>query len=158
MPKALNPTIPPADLPAPPAPGSGVAVLAFLEGIKNWIDFLNPENVARTATSDGSTTGTIVQGTRFVTVTVTDANHIIKLPPPVVGHIVILHNGATAYKLQSTDPSNIGINGGAGSSYKSTIPASSTCVMICVGATGATAWKGFYLDADSDVAKVPAAA
>ncbi len=155
MSKALNPTIPPADLPAPPAPGSGAAALEFMAGIKNWIDFLNPENVARTATSDGSTTGTIVQGTRFVTVTSSDANHIIVLPPPVVGHIVILNNGATGYELRTSAPATIGINGGTGASAESAIAANNTVVMICVSATS---WKGFFLDADSDLAKVEVAA
>ena len=155
MSKELNPTIPPANLPAPPPPGSGTAVLEFLAGVRNWLDFLNPENVARTATSDGSTTGTIVQGTRFVTVTSSDANHIIVLPPPVVGHILILHNGSTGYELRTSAPATIGINGGTGSSAESAIAANSTVVMICVSATS---WKGFFLDADSDLAKVEAAA
>lgn len=126
-----------------------------MAGVKNWIDFLNPESVARTATSDGSTTGTIVQGTRFVTVTSSDANHIIVLPSPVVGHIVILHNGATGYELRTSAPATIGINGGTGASAESAIPANSTAIMICVSATS---WKGFYLDADSDLAKVEVAA
>jgi len=156
MPKALNPTIPPADLPVPPAPGSGVSVLEFLTGVRNWLDFLNPENVARTATADGTTTGTIVQGTRFVTVTSSDANHIIVLPPPVPGHILILQNGATGYELRSNAPSTVFINADAGGgAVESAIPANSTVIMICVSATK---WKGFYLDADSDLAKVEAAA
>ena len=90
-----------------------------------------------------------------MTVTSSDANHIIVLPPPVVGHILILHNGSTGYELRTSAPATIGINGGTGSSAESAIAANSTVVMICVSATS---WKGFFLDADSDLAKVEAAA
>lgn len=113
--------------------------------------------VARTATADGLTTGTIADGglLQFVVVTSADANNIIVLPTPTPGTIVILHNGATGYELRSSSPTTVAINGGTGSGAESAIAANSTCIMICVTAT---AWKGFFLDADSDVAKVEAAA
>ena len=84
-----------------------------------------------------------------------DANKIIILPAPVPGTIVILHNGATGYELRSDAPNTVAINGGTGSAGESAIPANSTVFMICVTTT---AWKGFFLDADSDLAKVEAAA
>lgn len=113
--------------------------------------------VARTATADGTTTGTIADAGLIQTVIVTcdDANKIIILPTPTPGRIVILHNGATGYELRSSAPASVAINAGTGVAAESAIAANSTCVMICVTST---AWKGFFLDADSDVAKVEAAA
>ena len=114
--------------------------------------------VSRTATADGLTTGTIADAglIQFVTVTATDANHIIVLPSPVPGTIVVLHNGATGYELRSNAPATVLINAGAGgAAVESAIAANSTCIMICVTSL---AWKGFFLDADSDLAKVEAAA
>lgn len=111
---------------------------------------------ARTATAaPGGTTGVISAGTTHVTVTSDDANKVITLPTPVVGTIIVLHNGATGYELRSDTPASVAINAGTGANAESAIPANSTCVMICVTTT---AWKGFFLDADSDVAKVEAAA
>lgn len=114
--------------------------------------------VARTATADGLTTGTIADGGRLQHVTVTaggDADAIIVLPTPTPGTIVVLHVGATGFELRSSAPASVAINGGTGATAESAIPANSTCVMICVSAT---AWKGFYMDADGDLAKVEAAA
>ena len=110
---------------------------------------------AVTATTTGATTGTILPGITFVSVTTDSSSKKVILPAPVVGTRIILHNTtSTAYKLQTSAPASIGINGGLGSTAASTIPADSTCVLYCVTATS---WKGFYMDADSDVAKVPAA-
>ncbi len=116
---------------------------------------VNVTATARTATSAGATTGTIAAGTSFVVVTCDDANKIIILPAAVPGTIVILHNGSTGYELRSSAPATIAINGGTDTAAESAIPANSTVFMICVTTT---AWKGFFLDADSDVAKVEAAA
>lgn len=113
--------------------------------------------VARTATADGLTTGTIADAglLQFVQVTVSDANHIIVLPTPTPGRIVILNNGATGYELRSSTPASVAINGGSGADAESAIAANSTVIAICISAT---AWKAFFLDADADVAKVEAAA
>lgn len=113
--------------------------------------------VARTATADGLTTGTVADAGRLqhVTVTSADANHIVVLPTPTPGTIVVLHVGATGFELRSSAPATVAINGGAGADAESAIAADSTCVMVCVSAT---AWKGFFLDADGDLAKVEAAA
>lgn len=110
-----------------------------------------------TATADGTGTGAITQATQrgYYTVTSGNSAHIVTLPAPVVGKEVILDVGANGFKLQTTAPATIGINGGTGASAKSTIAANSTCFLICVSATS---WKGYFLDADSDVAKVAAAA
>ncbi len=114
--------------------------------------------VARTATADGTTTGTIAAKGRFQHITVTaggDANSIIILPTPTPGTQIVLHVGATGFELRSSDPATIAINGGTGASAESAIPANSTVFMTCVSAT---AWKGYYMDADGDLAKVEAAA
>lgn len=113
--------------------------------------------VARTATSDGLTTGTIADAGLIQHVTVTSANaaHIIVLPTPTPGTIVILDVGANGFELRSDTPASVAINGGTGASAESAIAANSTVIAICLSAT---AWKAFFLDADSDVAKVEAAA
>lgn len=110
---------------------------------------------ARTVTADGTTTGTISAGVTHVTVTSDDANKILILPVPVVGHQICIHGPATGFELRSSTPASIAINGGTGSAAESAIPANSTLFMTCVSAT---AWKGFYMDADGDLAKVEAAA
>jgi hypothetical protein len=113
--------------------------------------------VARTATATGATTGTIADAGQhqFVVVTSADANNIVILPTPTPGTVVILDVGATGYELRTTSPTTIAINGGTGAAAESAIPANSTVYAICLTAT---AWKAFFLDADSDVAKVEAAA
>lgn len=113
--------------------------------------------VARTATADGLTTGTIADGGRLqhITVTSADANHIIVLPTPTPGTIVVLANAGTGFELRSSTPASIAINGGTGANAESAIAASSVVVAFCVTATD---WRAFFLDADGDVAKVEAAA
>lgn len=116
----------------------------------------NSSEQAVTATADGSGTGTIAAGTTQATVTSDDANKIVILPAPVVGRPpLIIHAGATGFELRSSDPTTIAINGGTGADAESAIAADSTLFMFAVSAT---AWKGFFLDADGDVAKVEAAA
>lgn len=122
-----------------------------------WFNLERREEIveARTATTTGATTGTISPATTRVTVTSDDANKIIILPAPVVGKKLTIHGGATGFELRSSAPASIAINGGSGSNAESAIAANSTCYLECVTAT---AWKGFFLDADSDVAKIEVAA
>lgn len=108
-----------------------------------------------TATANGLTTGTLTAGSQHTSVTSANATDIITLPAPVVGTQIVLDVGANGFKLQSSTPASIAINGGTGASAKSTIAANSTLFLICVSLTS---WKGYFLDADSDVAKIPAAA
>lgn len=110
---------------------------------------------AVTATTDGTGTGVISEIADHVTVTSSASTKVVTLPAPVVGKQVVIDVGASGFKLQTTAPATIGINGGTGASAVSAIAANSTCVMVCVSATS---WKGYFLDADSDVAKVAAAA
>lgn len=111
---------------------------------------------ARTATADGSGTGTIADAgmLQFVTVTSDDANKIVKLPTPTPGTIVVLRNGATGYELRSSAPATVGINGGTGSNAESAIAANTMVIAIC---TTATTWQAISL-AGTTLAAVEAAA
>lgn len=111
---------------------------------------------ARTATADGSGTGTIAAAgmLQFVTVTSADANHIVVLPTPTPGTIVILRNGATGYELRSSAPATVAINGGAASNAESAIAASTMVIAVC---TSATTWQAIGI-AGATLAGVEAAA
>ena len=138
--------------------GTASALKALVLGAdKDVTGLRNIPSVARTATVAGATTGTIADAgsMQFVTVTSSNADHIVILPAPTPGTIVILHVGANGFELRSSAPATVAINGGAEADAESAIAANSTVIAICVSAT---AWKAFFLDADSDVAKVEAAA
>lgn len=90
---------------------------------------------ARTATADGLTTGTIATGTDFVTVTSSDANHIVVLPAPTPGQVVHLRNGATGYELRTSAPATVAINGGTGAAAESAIAANTLVMCVCDTAT-----------------------
>lgn len=113
--------------------------------------------VARTATADGTGTGTIADAglLQFVAVTAGgDANSIIVLPTPTPGRIVILYVGATGYELRTSDPATISINGGAGAGAESAIGANTMVIAVC---TSATTWQALSLSATT-LAAVEAAA
>ena len=113
-------------------------------------------SVARTATSDGTTTGTIADAgmLQFVTVTSANANNIIILPTPTPGTIVILRNGATGYELRTSAPATIAINGGSGASAESALAANTMVIAVC---PTATTWQAIGL-AGTTLAAVEAAA
>lgn len=113
--------------------------------------------IARTATVDGTTTGTIASGPsfQFISVTASDPNHIIILPTPTPGSVVLLHVAANGFELRTSDPNTIGINGGTGAAAESAIGANTTVLMICASATS---WKGLQMGADGTLAKVEVAA
>lgn len=139
-------------------PGTVEASKAVTVDASKIVTGLKYPVTARTVTADGTGTGTIpdnLGGLSHVTVTSDDANKILVLPTPVVGQILVIHGPATGFELRSSSPTTIAINGGTGSAAESAIAANSTLVMICVTST---AWKGYFLDADSDLAKVEAAA
>jgi hypothetical protein len=112
--------------------------------------------VARTATADGTGTGTIADGTSHVTVTSGGANTIIILPTPTPGNVVTLsEDGTTGYELRSSAPASVGINGGTASNGESAIAGAITYVKcVCVSATS---WICNQYDADGDESKVEAA-
>lgn len=109
---------------------------------------------ARTATSDGLTTGTIADGYSWVAVTSASANNIIVLPTPTPGTIVLLTVGSNGYELRSDTPASVAINGGTGSNAESAIPANSTVLCFC---ESATSWRAIQI-AVATAAAVEAAA
>lgn len=131
---------------------SAAGLLAFAAG-----QGFTASAIARTATADGLTTGTIADGPmlQFITVTSASANNIIVLPSPTPGSIVILHVAATGYELRTSAPATIGINGGTGASAESAIGANVTAVLICATATS---WKGFQMAGDGTLTLVEVAA
>lgn len=130
-----------------------VAAASFVGNLLGQVTY---PSVARTATADGSGTGTVAAAglLQFVTVTSDDANKIVVLPTPTPGSIVILRNGATGYELRSNAPATVSINGGAGASAESAIAANTMVVAIC---TSATTWQAIGL-AGTTLAAVEAAA
>ena len=112
--------------------------------------------VAATATATGATTGTIADGGTFqhVNVTASSAAHIVVLPTPVAGKIVVLAVGDNGYELASDTPASVGIGGGTGAAVSSAIPADSVAVLYCISATS---WVGFTITA-ATLAAVEAAA
>ncbi len=118
-----------------------------------------PDAVARTATSDGLTTGIIAAAgmVQIVKVTSANANNILVLPAPILGKIVVVIEVSTVgYELRTTDPATIGINGGVGSAAESAIPASTTLILVCETLTN---WKGLQMSSTAGtLAKVEVAA
>lgn len=114
-------------------------------------------STARTATSDGLTTGTIADAGfwQFVTVTSASADNIIVLPTPTPGKMVVLYVGSTGYELRTSTPASIGINGGTGANAESAIGANTLAFLFC---ESATSWKGWQLGSDGTLAKVEVAA
>lgn len=94
-----------------------------------------------TATADGLTTG-IISDAGFVVALVTsaDANHIVTLPTPTPGTIVIAAVGANGCEFRSDTPASVAISGGTGANAESAIPANSLVFLVCISAT---AWLGF---------------
>lgn len=113
--------------------------------------------VARTASADGTGTGTIADGTSFVTLTSADAAKICVLPTPTPGNVVwIAEDASNGYELRTDTPASVAINGGSGEDFESAIAGAITLVRcVCVSAT---AWICSQFDADGDESKVEVAA
>jgi len=124
--------------------------------VGNLVGQVAPVAAARTATVNGSGSGTIADAgmLQFVTVTSDDANKIVVLPTPTPGTIVILRNGATGYELRSSAPATVAINGGLGANAESAIAANTMVIAVC---TTATSWQAIGL-AGTTLAAVEAAA
>lgn len=107
------------------------------------------------ATSDGLTTGKLVNKSQFATITSANANNIIVLPTPRVGRVVQIQNGATGYELRTTSPTTISINGGTDTDAESAIPASVLAVLYC---NTLTSWVGYTISAAGVYAAIEVAA
>ncbi len=109
---------------------------------------------AVTATTGGGTTGIIPDDTGVVTVTSSVNTKAVTLPTPTPGVIVWINAEATGYKLQSSTPASVAINGGTGASATSAVSAK-TLRCYCASAT---AWIVTAFDSAGTVtAQAPAA-
>ena len=117
---------------------------------------VNYTTVERTATADGTGTGTIAPAglIQFVAVTSANAIHWVTLPAPTPGTIVILYVGANGCELRSSAPATVSINGGAEANAESALTANMLAVVIC---TSALTWHGFTITA-ATLAAIEAAA
>jgi hypothetical protein len=107
---------------------------------------------AVTATVDGTTTGVIPDGATNVTVTSSVNTKFTTLPTPTPGNVVRIFCAANGYKLQSSAPASVAINGGSGASASLAVAAgdlliayctsSTTWVIIKIGTTGTPASAG----------------
>ena len=101
--------------------------------------FANPtqrvNSQAVVPTAAGLTTGTILPGTSYGTVTSAGVNDIAILPAPVPGTKLTLQVGGTGFELRSSAPATVGINGGTGVNAESAIPANVTLRLECVSPT-----------------------
>jgi hypothetical protein len=103
--------------------------------------------VAVTATVDGTGTGVIPAGARFVSVTSGNANHIARLPAPVIGTIIDGWVGATGFEVRSSVGTTINnVNGG--DTNELAIPASTHFRATCVAANTwlVDAWNNLGAD------------
>ena len=124
---------------------------------KRVLELLGLNGEAKKATDDGSGTGAITGPgmLKFVSVDCdADANHIVTLPEPKPGRIVILAIGATGCELRTTAPATVAIGGGTGAAVESALAASSMAVLFCATAT---TWMGFTMASDGTLAQVDAA-
>ena len=94
----------------------------------------------RTPSAAGAGLGTIPAGVGLVNLTaVADANHILVLPAPVVGHQVdIINNTGTGFELRTSAPATIGINGGMEANAETAFAA--TALLIHCKCISATQW------------------
>lgn len=115
---------------------------------------LQARAVAVTATADGLTTGIIPDDAGDVTVTSSVNTKFVTLPTPTPGVVVQINAEATGYKLRSSTPASVAINGGTGASASSAVSAK---LLVC-RCSSATAWIVTAFAADGTVtAQAPAA-
>ena len=112
-----------------------------------------------TATASGSGSGLISYGVSFVSVTSSDSDYLITLPPSQsstsacsVGHTMKLF-GSAGYKLQTSSPASISIQGTSGASCASTV--ASNVLLECTCTTG-TSYVCISISGTGDVTALPA--
>jgi len=103
-----------------------------------------------------STTGTIADGTRVVSVDWDgDANHILVLPTPTPGNEVWILPASTGGELRSSAPATVAINGGAEENAECALDANKLYRCFC---SSATTWIVTEFDTDGTVAAADVAA
>lgn len=111
----------------------------------NVFDLQGGTPVARTASADGTGTGTIAKPNVTVLPTSGNAAHIIVLPTMAVGDWVRLlpDAGATGYEIRSWDVGNVNFNNVAGAAGLELAVAAATEILVRCTATNkivATKW------------------
>lgn len=117
-----------------------------------------PGYVNATATDDGSGTGTLRENllVQFVVPNWDgDATHILVLPSPKPGKVVIIAGATTGGELRTSAPATVAINGGSGAAAESAVAANQMVIAIC---ESATSWKAFTIASDGTTAGLEAAA
>ena len=117
-----------------------------------------PGYVNATATDDGSGTGTLRENllVQFVVPNWDgDANHILILPSPKPGKVVIIAGATTGGELRTNAPATVAINGGTDTAAESAIAANQMVIAIC---ESATSWKAFTIASNGTTAGLEAAA
>jgi hypothetical protein len=106
------------------------------------LDGLGSSAISVTATEDGADAGTIPdRGAVLQYITVTSGNdaHIVTLPSPVVGTIIVLYVPlGHGYILKTSDPTNIAVNQVSGATAKGDVSEDSLLLVFCVSSTE---WK-----------------
>lgn len=101
-----------------------------------------------TATNDGSGTGTILHGGSYRVSADSDANHIVVLPPAVIGTVVNLlcMADSTGFEVRTTAPGSIKINNVAATNAETAVPATAKWArFICIATDE---WLGHMWEAD----------
>lgn len=117
-----------------------------------------PGYVNAKATDDGSGTGRLLENLLYQFVVPNwdgDATHILVLPAPKPGRVVVIAGATTGGELRTSAPATIGINGGTGAAAESAVAANQMVVAIC---ESATSWKAFTIASDGTTAGLEAAA
>ena len=134
-----------------------MAVHQILNELLRAFTEAGPGYVNAKATDDGSGTGTLRENllVQFVVPNWdSDVNHILVLPSPKPGKIVIIAGAATGGELRTNDPANVAINGGSGAAVESAVAANQMVVAIC---ESATSWKAFTIASNGTTAGLAAA-
>lgn len=103
----------------------------------------------------GTTAGVVPDTTTRVLVTSSASTNKVTLPTPTPGRELTIIVGANGFKLQSTAPATVAINGGTGSAVVSAIGANVTLKLTC---TSATTWTGFQVSSVGAVTAIAVAA
>lgn len=123
---------------------------AFSEG--------GPGYIKAKATDDGTGTGKLSENALYQFVVPDwdgDANHILTLPSPKPGRVIVIAGATTGGELRTSAPATVAINGGSGAAAESAVAANQMVIAIC---ESATSWKAFTIASDGTTAGLEAAA
>lgn len=133
-----------------PTPASGQLAFASVAGrlyskdsSGNVQDLQAGTPIARTATADGTGTGTIAKANTTIVPTSDDANKIIILPAMAAGDWVWLlpETTATGYELRTSSPTTISLNNVSGADKELAVAAATSVFVKALSATAYIASK-----------------